>query len=177
MLKEIASNFWYWLFGIAVFTGVLVFAIWLPNLSFLQHAAVSSDYTINQKFSLFFTSLGALHTNFTLLSRSLTIAVALLFAINMVLVVFYFRKKTALQRTGGLSFTGALMGLLGTGCAACGSILLSAVFGIAATASFIGVLPLKGQEFSLLSVAILLFSIYLTVKKIQEPLICKVKKK
>lgn len=171
--KEIVNNAWYWLLTLAIFCSTLAFAIWLPNLSFLRHTAVSSDYTIAQKFSLFFTSLGALDTNFTLLSRTLTIIVALLFAVNVVLVVHYFRKRIALQRSAGLSLLGAFTGLLGIGCAACGSVLLSSVLGITATASFIRTLPLGGQEFGLLSIGILGFSVFLTVKKIKGPALCK----
>lgn len=173
VLKEIVRNIWYWLLFVAISGGTLLFAIWLPNLSFLRHTAVSSDYTIVQKFSLFFISLGALDTNFTQLSRTLTIIVALLFATNVVLVVHYFRKKLMLQKSPGLSMLGLLIGFFGIGCAACGSVLLSSVFGIAATVSFIRLLPLGGQEFGLLSITILGFSIFLTIKKIKDPVLCK----
>ncbi|MBI1984556.1 MAG: hypothetical protein HYS60_00380, partial [Candidatus Wildermuthbacteria bacterium] len=98
---------------------------------------------------------------------------ALLFAVNIVLVVFYFRRRAKLQQAAGLSFAGALSGLLGIGCAACGSVILSSVFGIGATASFLSVLPLKGQELGILSVIILSASIYLVYRKINDPLICK----
>lgn len=174
-IKEMVKDIRYWLLGVAVFAVTLAFAIWLPNLSFLRHTAVSSDYTVFQKFSLFFTSLGALDTNFTPLSRTLTVAVAILFAINVVLALSYFKKKMALQRSAGLSALGALTGLLGIGCAACGSVLLSSVFGVTATAGFIGILPLGGQEFGIMSVVILGLSIFFITKKLKEPAACEIK--
>ena len=69
---------------------------------------------------------------------------------------------------------GIIAGFIGVGCAACGSVILSSIFGIGATAGFIGFLPLKGQEFSLLAVGILGFSNFMISKKILDPAICKI---
>lgn len=172
VLKEILGNAWYWLLGIFMFGAVLLFAIWLPNLTFLRHVAVSPDYALAQKVSLFFASLSALSTNFSTLSRTVTIIVAVLFAVNTVLTVFYFRRRAALQREAGLSVAGGLAGFLGIGCAACGSVILTSIFGIGATAAALNALPLRGQEFGLLSIAVLGASILLTVKKIDRQLVC-----
>jgi len=167
-LREVFSNIWYWLITFIISGITLLFAIWLPNWSFLSYTVTTNNYTIGQKFSLLISSLGALNTNFTSLSRTLTIIVALLFGINMAILIYYIRKKIKLQRAAGLGGIGVLSGLIGIGCASCGSVILSSIFGIGATAGFIGILPLKGQEFGLLSIGILGFSIFLIAKKIQN---------
>ncbi len=176
-LLEVFSNFWYWCIMLIVSASVLLFAIWLPNLSFIRSTIVSNIYTLQQKFSLLISSLGALQTNFTTLSETLTIIVALLFGLNIALLIYYLKKRIRLQRSSGLGVIGIISGLIGVGCASCGSVILSSIFGLGATAGFIGVLPLKGQEFGLLSIAIILFSIFLLAKKIQDPNSCKIKVK
>jgi len=79
-----------------------------------------------------------------------------------------------MERSAGTSLVGMITGLLGVGCASCGSVILSSVFGVGATAGFIGVLPLRGSEFGLLGVALLLWANYSIALKVQQPLICSV---
>ncbi len=171
-MLSVFKNFRYITLSIVIFALVLLFAIWLPNLSFIWNIIVSETLSVTQKSGILISSLGALGTNFTPLSRLLTILVAFLFSINISLFTFYFKRKIVLGKTVGISAGGILSGLLGVGCAACGSVILSSIFGIGATAGFIGVLPLQGQEFGLLAIGILGFSNLLILKKIQKPLIC-----
>lgn len=70
----------------------------------------------------------------------------------MSLLIYYFQKRFRLEKTAGMSTVGMLSGLLGVGCASCGSVIISSLIGFGATASVIGVLPLRGQEFGLLGV-------------------------
>lgn len=171
-MKETFSNFWYWLLAFVVFSGTIFFAIWLPNLSFLKHVVVGSSYDAYQKIAVLAGSWEAINTNFTSVSRIVTIIVALLFAVNIALIVFYFKKRAGVYNSAGVSLGGALVGFIGVGCASCGSVLLTAVLGLGTTASFIKILPLKGQEFGVLAIAILLFSIFTTARKIKSPLVC-----
>lgn len=173
-LREVLGRPMYVLLTAAVFLSVMLFAIWLPNLSFVAGIITSSSLALGQKISILASSLGAIQTNFTFLSGVLTVVVALLFAVQVSLIVFYLKWRIRLQKAVGVSGIGMVSGLLGVGCAACGSVILSALFGVGATASFIGVLPLKGQEFALLSIGILSLSIFLTTRKIQDPLTCAV---
>ncbi len=70
-------------------------------------------------------------------------------------------------------FGGAASGVLGIGCAACGSFILSTTISSLGAASAIAILPLRGGEFGILSVVLLLVSLVLISKKIAAPLICK----
>ncbi|MBI2042064.1 MAG: hypothetical protein HYT20_03565 [Candidatus Nealsonbacteria bacterium] len=172
VFKNVFCNWQYALLAVVIFILVLAFSIWLPNLSFLRHTVESSSLSLTQKLYLLVSSLGALGTNFSPLSRILTVLISLFFGINMSLLSFYFKTRFALQRAAGASMAGILSGLLGIGCASCGSVILTSLFGLSATASFIGILPLKGQEFGLLGIGILGFSIFFTAKKIKSPAVC-----
>jgi len=176
-MKQVFSRIPYVVLSIIVFLGVLVLAIWLPNISFLAHTITSDIFTLSQKVGIISGSLEAIQTNFTPLSRVLTVLIALLFSINTSFFIFYVLRASQLSRSAGVGAPGFLLGLFGIGCASCGSVLLSSFFGIGATASFLGFLPLKGQEFGLLSIAILTISIFLLAKKIKDPLVCRTKPK
>jgi len=171
-LKEVLARPRYFIFATITFIMVMLFAIWLPNLSFVVDTITSPSFAFSQKVGILWSSLGAIQTNFTPLSRIFTIVVALLFALQITMIVFYFKRRIHLQKVAGVGGIGMLSGLLGVGCAACGSVILSALFGVGATASFIGALPLKGQEFGLLSSIIIGTSLFLTAQKIQDPLVC-----
>lgn len=173
-LKDVLGRPGYIVLAVTIFLAVMLFAVWLPNLSFVLHVATSPTLAFSQKVGILGNSLGAIQTNFTPLSRIFTVAVALLFAAQFSMIVFYLKRRISLQKAAGIGSLGMLSGLLGVGCAACGSVILSALFGVGATASFIEVLPLKGQEFGLLSIAILVFALFLTARKIQDPLVCSV---
>ena len=97
--------------------------------------------------------------------------------INITLLVYYMKRTFALQKEIGTSALGMVAGFLGVGCASCGSALLSSFIGLSAATGFIGILPLKGLEFSLLSIVIISISIYVVARNIQVPPACRVKVK
>ena len=172
-MRNFQNKFFYTLVAFISAVAVLLFAIWLPNFSFLKHIAVSPEFSTSWKFNLFLASLGAFETNFTPFSRLITILVSALFGINLAVTVYYLRRRISLEKPVGTGFAGILFGLIGIGCASCGSVILTSVFGLAAGAGFIAVLPLRGQEFGILSIAILSISIYLISKKIKDPMVCR----
>ena len=75
----------------------------------------------------------------------------------------------------GISFVGIASSLLGVGCASCGSVVLTSFIGLSSATTVLGVLPFRGQEFGLLGIIILLIAIGFTLKKINQPFICKVR--
>lgn len=144
---------------------VFLFSIWLPNLGLIWRTIISSKLDFGEKLLFLFSSLAMLKSNFSLFSAGLTILISILFGINVVLVVSYFKKQIANQKILGTSFLGIFSGFLGIGCAACGSVILSSIFGTAATFGFIAKLPFRGQEFGIIAVALILFSILTILKR------------
>ena len=174
-LREVFLRPSYVFLLIIFFLIVIVFSVWLPNITFLAHTATSDTFTPSQKFGIIFSTIGGFQTNFNPLSRTFVILVALLFAINTCFLIFYVLRAAKLSLSAGLGTGGFMLGLIGVGCVSCGSVILTAFLGIGATAGFIGILPLKGVEFGILSVVILSFSVYHLAKKIKDPLVCRAK--
>lgn len=175
-MKEVFKNSSYIFLSFLVFSLTMILAIWLPNFSFIKHTATSSYLTVNQKFGILGASLGAIETNFTPVSRVLTIFISILFSIDFSMIIYYFQKKAILEKNSGTGLLGLIIGLLGIGCASCGSVLLMSILGLTTTTAFISFLPLRGIEFSLISILILSYSIYFLNKKIVSPAFCETKK-
>lgn len=92
------------------------------------------------------------------------VLVAILAALNFVLLFFKLRITSDGKGGSGIggSFLGFFGGALGAACPACGSTLLS-VLGIS---SGLAVFPLRGFEFILLSLVLLLASLYYTSRSL-----------
>jgi len=120
-------------------------------------------------FSLrFFLSL---FSNFAPFALSYTIALALLFGINVsasVYYVKYYRSKLSSGATAG-STLGLLAGIIGVGCASCGALLIAPLLGTAAVGVIATAFPLAGGEFAIIGIVILLWSLYVLGKKIDNP--------
>lgn len=167
------NNWRYVILAVFVAMGIFLFSIWLPNLHFVQNVLFSQYFTASQKIAILLSSLGAYQTNFTVFGRIATLLIAVLFGINVSLVAFYFRQRFVLQKSAGMSLGGIVSGILGVGCASCGSVILSSILGVTTTTAFVTWLPLRGKEFSLIGIAMLTVSVIVTARKIKEPLVCK----
>ncbi|MBI3984329.1 MAG: hypothetical protein HY344_00090 [Candidatus Levybacteria bacterium] len=174
-LTQVFSKPSYIVLSILAFVIAITLAIWLPNINFLAHTATSDVYSFSQKVGIIGSVFGSIQTNFTPLSQTITFLVAFLFAINFSFFIYFFLRAARLSKEAGIGTSGFLLGLIGVGCASCGSVILSSFLGIGITAGFIGVLPLKGAEFGLLSILLLSISIYFLSKKIKDPIVCKTK--
>lgn len=154
---------------------VVLAAVWMSNRELLGMVLFSDSFPLKSKLMILLTSLGGIATNFTPFARTMIMAIAVLFGINLAMVVHYFRCCFVIDRSAGTGAVGIIFGMLGIGCSACGSVVLSAVFGAAFTASVIGFLPLGGLEFGIVGVLVLMVSIYLAAKKISRPNMCSIK--
>ena len=160
---------------IALITSAIMFAFaaWLPNIRLIASVVGSPDTSISQKLGIPISLLGSIATNFTFLSALYTIATALLIGVNIALLVYYAKRQRQLSR-GGLTMgtAGILSGILGMGCAACGSLILTSLLGTAGGIGVIALLPLRGGEFGILGVVFLGIATYLLAKQISKPIIC-----
>lgn len=175
-MKEVFKRPFYVFLSVTIFLAVIIFSIWLPNFHFIGHTMMTPDYTSSQKFGLLQASLGAFHTNFNLFSRLLDITIALMFAVDVSLLVYYLKRKISLEKSVGTGIVGIILGMIGVGCASCGSVILTSLLGLSTASSFISVLPMKGVEFGFLSIVLLGYSIYVLSRQIKDPLVCRPKK-
>lgn len=155
---------------------VFAFAVWFPNISLIMEIMGHPGIPFPQKLDLPISLLGSIATNFTPLSASYTIAIALLFGINLAMTIYFLRRKVSEVRQSGVTtgFIGLASGVLGVGCAACGSLLLTSGLSLVGVSGIIALLPLSGGEFGILGVALLSLSLYLIAKQIQNPAVCNI---
>jgi len=163
----------YLILSVAVALTVIVFAAWLPNLHLITRTMTGSTMTFWQKTNLLVSLLGSLQTNFTVFSQIVTLITAVLTGIQASLLTFYIRQTARFQQSIGVSLGGTLTSLLGIGCVSCSSVVLTSLFGFGTAMVVLRTLPFRGQEFGIIGISILLLAISLTIKKINQPLVCK----
>jgi hypothetical protein len=157
-------------------TIIFLFAVWLPNLKLISRIIINSNLSILEKINFLFSMLGSIKTNFTFVSASYTIAIAILFGINISLLIYYIkiRRVSIVGSNTTLSLGGLVSGIFGIGCAACGTFILSSFLGFFGVAGILTYLPFGGEEFGFIGVGLLIYSIYSVSQKINSPLVCKI---
>ena len=163
----------------AALAGVLaiaafLLAVWFPNLGLLAEVFAGSNAPLAAKLGIALSLLGGIATNFSLLSAGYTVTIAILFGMSGAMIVYLLKQKrvAAAGRNIAIGSGGVASGVLGVGCAACGSLILGAAFPSLAAAGALAALPLDGAEFGILSVALLAVSLFLVSKSIAEPAAC-----
>lgn len=159
--------------AILVFTG----AVWVPNTALILAVLGASSSPVDTIVFLgtLYASIG---TNFTVLSATFTIMISALFGVQVALIVFYIAKaranSTQLRGAGTASLGGLISGALGIGCAACGTFVLTTVLTVFGAGGLLAFFPLGGSEFGIIGVVLLLYSIRVTLKKIDAPFVCPI---
>lgn len=171
-LGEVFSKPLYWVVGLlsaALLWSFLVLSFSYPSLSFVLF---DGAFSINEKFNIFITSFGVFNTNFTLGSQVSNTLLALLVGVNISFLVYYLKDKFKVQKEAGMSTFSVMLGALGIGCSACGSVVLSSLFGVTAASNFLGYFPLGGSEFTYSAIILVLLSNFYISRKIQQPQTC-----
>lgn len=159
--------------GVVAFA-VFAFATWLPNLRLLFSVLTNPTIALMDKVILPLRLLESITTNFTLLSALYTIAIAMLTGINIAFIAYYVRQQKQQFAQAGVAVgtLGIISGVLGMGCVACGSLILTSLLGTATGAGVIALLPLRGGEFGIVGVTLLGIATYLLAKQITKPFVC-----
>ncbi|VAW13495.1 hypothetical protein MNBD_BACTEROID05-655 [hydrothermal vent metagenome] len=176
-LKQVFKRKQYLALAFIIAFVVFTLAVWLPNFKIIVQVVTSSAASLTDKWNILVGLLGSISTNFTFISASYTIIIAVFFGVNIAMIVYYMKrnKKTA-DKAGvaGSGLGGLISGFFGIGCAACGTIVLGPLLALIGAGGLIAFLPFNGQEFGFLGVGLLGFSIFLVAKKISAPAVCKV---
>src|SRR3990167_6321689 len=92
---------------------------------------------------------------------------------NFRLIVYYFARKRNLPKKEGIAAAGGLAGgILGIGCASCGSFILTSLLASFGASGALAFFPLGGAEFGILGVFLLTTSIFLICKNIPSAAVC-----
>lgn len=173
---EVFSNLRY--VGVAFAFSLVAFAVslWLHNIALIKTALFSPLFTAGDQILLLIRLLGGISTNVTTLSAVLIITLSLIFGINIAFLLYsiqHRRKTIGMYATSSVA-GGVLSAVFGTGCASCGAYLLGSAFTSLGASSLLAFLPLGGQEFLLLSIALLTISVVWSAKSIQAANVCAV---
>ncbi len=175
-LQKVFTKPWYALLALSTSAAVFALAVWLPNIPLIVRVMGHPGISFSQKLDLPISLLGSISTNFTPLSASYTVAITILFGVNLSMFVYFLRRRVALVKQSGVAtgIFGLGSGILGMGCAACGSFLLTSILSLVGAGGILAFLPLAGGEFGLLGVILLAVSLYLIAKKIQNSAVCRI---
>lgn len=164
--------------GVAFVLSFAAFAVslWLHNVALIKTALFSPLFTMTDTGLLLARLLGGIHTNVTILSAILIVVLSLSFGINIAFLLYSIRhRRQAIRLYATGSVAGGMMSaVFGTGCVSCGAYVLGSVLTSLGASSLLAFLPLGGQEFLLLSIALLAISIVWSAKSIQAANVCTV---
>ncbi len=171
-LKETFSDPKGWAAAVSGSLFVILLAMLLPSSHLLKFVLGERQFSAWLKLMTAFQVFWNGRIVFVHEGGWLTLVMAGLFGLNAAMIAHYMRRQVRLNRTAGASAVGVLIGLLGVGCASCGSVFLSSLLGVGATVGALSWLPLHGQEFTWIGIAIVLASISAIARKIVEPASC-----
>lgn len=136
-------------------------------------SVITQDFTAWQKLTLLLTYIFDLRSSFSIGALILIIVGSILGGVNLALAYTYFKTHSqAVARSGLFSGAGFFFALLGVGCAACGTALLSTILGFLGLSFVLGFLPYQGLEIGYLGLFILGLATLSLSKKVVGPKIC-----
>lgn len=153
---------------------VFLLAVWFPNLGLIAQVYSGSTAPLAAALGIALSLLGGIVTNFSVLSAGYTIAIAVLFGLTTAMIAYLVKQMriAAAGQSIAIGSGAAVSGVIGVGCAACGSLIMGVVLPSLGAAGALAALPLRGEEFGILSVALLFVSLLLISKNIAEPIAC-----
>lgn len=149
----------YAVFAVVVAVAALSLFVFSQNVSFVSFVA-TAPYPLATRVSILLELFPFVGTSYGPLTGLALLAVSALTGVNIALVTYHIREHgLAVEQSGG-SAVGVVLGLLGAGCAACGSAILAGLLSLVGGAGLVTLLPLEGLEFSLLAAVVLVLSMY-----------------
>lgn len=172
--REVLRRPAYLLLAGAIALLVLAATLWLPNYRLLGAVFTTPGVALAVKLQLLVGLLGGLASNYGAVAAVTIATMPVLFGVDIAMIVYFARQRRTRLARGEIaaSMGGAASGAIAVGCAACGSFLLLPILSFLGAAGAIALLPLGGAELGLVSIALLLLSIYLIARKIVLPPVC-----
>nr|WP_321168874.1 hypothetical protein [Halorubrum sp. CBA1125] len=143
----------YAIFGLSLF-------VLSRNVAVLRQIVIGGDLPLATRGVVLLELYPFIGTAYTALQGAVLVMTAVLIGTNLSVATYHFREHGLSLGQGSGSVGGIGLGLLGAGCAACGSAVLGGLLSIAGASSFLLALPLDGFEFSVLAMLVLLLSLY-----------------
>ena len=140
-------------------------------ISFIVFYKLTLVTIANNSLKVFIMMSGYNYTYFTLLSF---VIISVLFGIYLSVFIYRFKLIKLMKEKKGTSigfigYLGLIAGVFGAGCPTCGSV----VFALVGAPLALMYLPFRGLELRLLSIVILLVSIYLLTRSLYKCDVCE----
>jgi hypothetical protein len=91
--RQVFSKGSYVLLAAATAIAAFILATWLPNLGLVWQIAIADSVPVTDKLSILGALIGSIGTNFTMFSAVTAIAIAVLFGVNVAVVIYLFRSR------------------------------------------------------------------------------------
>lgn len=155
---------------LSVVTAVAIFVIlsWLPNISLIRQIIFDPDVELPKRLFLLISIPYGYFMDLSFRSNS-SVAISLLLGINITLIHYYIRMYRAgfISAISAMSTGSLLAGIVGLGCASCGSIIAAGIASVFSTSAAL-VLPLQGTEFTIISFVLVTISTIVISNKISS---------
>ncbi|MDB5260368.1 MAG: hypothetical protein JWN37_599 [Candidatus Nomurabacteria bacterium] len=126
-----------------------------------------------ERLSLAFTTFFNISDTFTTSTLILAILGSLLAGINISMAYTYMKSRgDIIIRSGLYSGMGLILAILGIGCVACGTALLSVVLGFFGFSAMLNLLPYQGLEIGYIGIIFLFIATYSLAQKVAAPGVC-----
>ncbi|MBL8121726.1 hypothetical protein JNM87_03180 [Candidatus Saccharibacteria bacterium] len=149
----------YSLLTVAAAISMLTIIIWSLNYQLVGYILTNDGLSPLQKVRFFSYGYEALFSSFDSFLSVSIISLSFLFGINIAVLTYSLRRKIASTRATGASGLAATLGILSSGCAACGTSLLGPLLATLGATSLTAVHNI-GAAFSIIGSLLLLYSIY-----------------
>ena len=143
---------------VAAFVALSVF-VFSQNVPLVSYA-LTGPLPLDGRLTILLERYPFVGTDFGTATALMLVAVSGLTGVDIAMVVYHVREHGLSVEQGGGSAVGVALGVLGAGCAACGSAILVGVLSLVGATGLLTALPLEGLEFSLLAAVVLVLSLY-----------------
>lgn len=161
-----------WHFFVQVF---IISLLYIAIFAFIMNSslivdALTGSFSLEYKFSLISALIQGVWTSMGGAGFIILTFTALLTGANLALLWQYIRAVKGFKNLHIVMSGNVVLGLVGSGCAACGLPLLS-LLGLSGVILY---LPFHGTELSYIAIFLLLISFFLLMRSVQQSQACKV---
>ncbi|XGI83200.1 hypothetical protein ACEU6E_07915 [Halorutilales archaeon Cl-col2-1] len=145
--------------AVAGFVGLNVLVI-SQNMALFLDTVVTGSLPLGARLGILQGLYPFVSPSYPFVMSTFIVGVAGLFGVNLSMLAYHFKENGVSVREGSGSAVGLFLGVLGAGCAACGTAVLAGILSVFGVVGGLAFLPFDGVEFSVLAALALLVSVY-----------------
>lgn len=134
--------------------------LWTFNLNLLWYIFFQSPLNALEKITFILSIYGGVFTNFTTIQAATLIIFSIFFGINISILVFVIKTRGQVAKNSQKSAFGLFFAVIASGCAACGSSIITPILLSLGATSTIALSSTIGMFISFISILVILYSIY-----------------